>query len=98
MKPTWSADRIEEEARARAEMPEDARRLTRRGDWDYVFTLHQNTCIAAGAGLRLIATQKAAAASQTEANMRVVWDRVDAMIANIPLCVKTHSGKPQIAP
>ena len=88
MKPTWSTERINEEARARADMPEDVRRLTRRGDWDYVATLRENTHIAAGAGLRHIAAQKADCASQREANTRAVWDRVDAMIANIRIADK----------
>ena len=80
--PTWSADRIDEEARGLAAMPEDVRRITRRGDWDYVFALHHIAQIAAGAGLRHMAAQKADFAAETEANIRAVWDRVAAMIAN----------------
>ena len=80
--PTWSADRIDEEARGLAAMPEDVRRLTRLGDWDYIFALHQNAAIAAGAGLRHMAAQKADFAAETEANIRAVWDRVAAMTAN----------------
>ena len=82
MNPTWSADRIDEEARGLAAMPEDVRRLTRLGDWDYVFALHQNAQVAAGAGLRHMAAQKADFAAETEANIRAVWDRVAAMTAN----------------
>ena len=92
MKPTWDAERINEEARARADMAEDVRRLTRRGDWDYVATLRQNTHIAAGAGLRHIAMQKADGASQMEANMRAVWERADAMIANAGGQIPPASG------
>ena len=85
MNPTWSADRIDEEARGLAAMPEDVRRITRRGDWDYVFALHHIAQIAAGAGLRHMAAQKADFAAETEANIRAVGDRVAAMTANAPV-------------
>jgi len=81
--PTLSAHQINSEARCRVNMTEEARRWSRRSDYDYVARLHENTFIARNAGLRGIASQKEEAAAQREANTQAVWGCVDSMLRDI---------------